>query len=184
LKATAALFLVLAAVGTAASPFLSPARELATTAVRPPLPEKKGDAAPPTEKPKAEALKRWGGAEALLVVRVEKAMSRGVGLSNPPVWNTQLDLKVDRALRGSMKKGDGAKATHSGSKKDQPKFTEGKDYVVAVNKARGGWSVTAIHEATADEVKAAASVAALPLGWSVTTDGKLASPWAGLGKKA
>ena len=47
---------------------------------------------------------------------------------------------------------------------------------------RGGWTVVAIHEATADEVKAASAVAALPLGWTVTKDGKLASPWASLGK--
>src|SRR5262245_38094977 len=87
------------------------------------------------------ALERWGRAEVVCAARLEKVDKGPVGLSEPPLYNHTLHLRVDKALRGSLKKGDQVAAGHSIRQKDEPTFPVGKDCLVALAKARDRWQV-------------------------------------------
>ncbi len=131
--------------------------------------------------PKADAVKKWGGAEAVVLAKLTAANYRGAGLSDPPVHMSMLSLTVGDALRGTLKKDAKVNASHSIRQKDAPKFPVGKDCIIALSQSRGAWVVTAIEEAKPADLADARAALALPIGWTV--DGKkVRSPWAALGK--
>jgi hypothetical protein len=135
----------------------------------------------PLPPPKAEAVKKWGAAEVVVVARLDSAESRGAGLSDPPVYLTALTLTVAEPLRGGVKKGEKVNASHSIRQRDEPRFPVGKDCLVSLTRARGSWVVTAIEESRPAALAEVRSALALPPGWVV--DGKaIKSPWASLGK--
>lgn len=135
---------------------------------------------PPPLKP--ETVKKWGGAQTLVIARLTEAQSRGASLSLPPIHRSLLSLKVNEPLRGALKKGEAVKAAHSVRQMNAPTFPVGKDCIVSLVKSRGMWVAQTVEPLSDAELKQVKVAMALPLGWTV--DGKkLRSPWAGLGKK-
>jgi hypothetical protein len=132
---------------------------------------------------KAETLARWSRSEVVVIGRFVSAQGGPVGLSQPPVYTHRLEVRIDKVLRGSAKAGERIKASHSVRQQNAPEFPTDKDLIIGLAKIRGAWQLMAYEESTAKalaEVKAATSV---PVGWTVK-NGKLVSPWAGLGKTA
>src|SRR5262249_50048571 len=86
----------------------------------------------------AEALKKWGGADVVLVAKLTRVVKGPVGLSEPPVWSHTLTFDVVSALRGSGKKGEQVVAFHSAKQKGEPTFPDGKECLVALKRTRGG----------------------------------------------
>jgi len=132
---------------------------------------------------KPEALAKWGGAEVIVVAKLQSVVAGPVGLSEPPLYTHTLKLVADRSLRGQFKAGDAISGSHQVRQKDRPIFPEGKDCVVALKQVRGMWQVVAIVEATRAAVDEAESVSRVPLGWTLQKD-RLVSPWAGMGQQA
>jgi RNA polymerase sigma factor (sigma-70 family) len=130
-----------------------------------------------------ESLGRWGQGEVVFKAQLVKAVTGPVGLSEPPLYSTQLQLRVVKVLRGSLKPGEVITAGHSVRQKDAPVFPEGREVLVAMSTARGQKSVQVVVEADAAETQQAELACALPVGWTMEK-GRLLSPWARLGKKA
>jgi RNA polymerase sigma factor (sigma-70 family) len=133
--------------------------------------------------PKPESLARWGQAEIVFTAHLSRAAGGPVGLSEPPLYSTTLQLKVIKVLRGSLKPGEVVTAVHSVRQKDRPVFPEGRDVVVAMNTSRGQKTAQAVVELTADEKEQAELACSVPPGWTIQ-QGRLLSPWAKLGAKA
>jgi hypothetical protein len=152
-------------------------------AARPILPAEGAQADKLAALPKPEAVARWGQAEIVFTAQLVRAAGGPVGLSEPPLYSTTLQLKVIKVLRGSLKKGDDITAVHSVRQKDKPVFPEGREVVVAMNTSRGQKTAQAVVELTAEEMVQAELACAVPPGWTVQ-QGRLLSPWAKLGAKA
>ncbi|MCC6417938.1 MAG: hypothetical protein IT429_06765 [Gemmataceae bacterium] len=135
--------------------------------------------APPKAVLTPEALERWGRAEAICAARLVKVDKGPVGLSEPPLYTHTLHLRVDRVLRGALKKGDQIVAAHSVRQRNEPTFPVGKDCLAALANTRGRWQVLAVREATAAEMRDAELASEVPLGWSFR-GGRLVSPWVDL----
>jgi RNA polymerase sigma factor (sigma-70 family) len=133
--------------------------------------------------PNPEALARWGQAEVVVSAQLTKVIPGPVGLSEPPLYTTTLQLHVNKVLRGSLKQGEDIAANHSIRQKAPPVFPEGKEVLVALSTVQGRKVAQAVVEATAADVEQATSACSLPLGWTVEK-GRLLSPWATLGPKA
>ena len=131
----------------------------------------------------AQALKRWGSAQYVFIGKLTAVQAGPVGRSFPPIYTHRLMLTVETALRGPTKKDDKLQCSHSARQKAPPIFPQGKSCIVSANATRGNIVVTAIEEATKENVAAAKQACSIPLGWTVK-DGKLVSPWASLGDKA
>jgi RNA polymerase sigma factor (sigma-70 family) len=151
-------------------------------AERPGLPAEGADVAPPPALT-PEALARWGQAEVVFTAHLARAVSGPVGLSDPPLYTTTLQLRVVKVLRGSLKTGDEITAVHSVRQKNKPTFPEGREVLVAMSTSRGQKAAQAVVELTAAEMEQAEVACSLPLGWTVDK-GRLLSPWATLGDKA
>jgi RNA polymerase sigma factor (sigma-70 family) len=130
-----------------------------------------------------ESLERWGQAEVVFRAQLVKAVTGAVGLSEPPLYNTQLQLKVVKVLRGSLKPGEEITAVHSVRQKLMPGFPEGREVLVAMSTARGQKSAQAVVVVTDAEMEQAELACSLPVGWTMDK-GRLLSPWAKLGEKA
>ena len=184
IKMTAVLFLALVTAGTLASAPLLVRKTAAPVptgqAPRPKAPAP-ADKTPPLS---AEALERWGKAEAVCLAKLVAAKAGPVAQSFPPIYNHTLELSILSSLRGTFKKGDSLGAHHSVRQKDEPTFPVGAECLVALKKAQGNrWQVVTIRPATAQDVAEAKLACSVPLGWSVVK-GRLVSPWASLGDKA
>jgi hypothetical protein len=179
-KVVTALLLALCTAGLGAAAALLPGRGDEKPPAVPPA--RPALAAKPKVKLKAESLERWGRAEAVFTARLLKVDAGPVARSEPPVYSHKLEFRVDKSLRGSLKKGDRVVGWHSARQKAEPVFPTGKDCLVAVSQARGQWRVEAVQEKTAEELAQAELAAGVPVGWTVS-GGQLVSPWAGLGKK-
>src|SRR5262245_33867189 len=93
-----------------------------------------------------EVFKKWGGAEVVVTAKLTQVIGGPVGLSEPPLYTHRLQLRIDRVLRGGLKKGDMVQASHSIRQKEKPVFPEGKDCIVSLGFVRGAWNVKAIEE--------------------------------------
>jgi RNA polymerase sigma factor (sigma-70 family) len=152
----------------------------ADQAERPKAPVRAEKAPPLT----AEALERWGKAEALCLAKLVAARPGPVLRSEPPIYNHTLELTILNPLRGTFKKGAQLNAHHSARQKDVPTFPVGAECLVALKQAQGNrWQVLTIKPTTAQDVAEAKLACSVPLGWSVVK-GRLVSPWASLGDKA
>jgi len=182
-KVVLALLLALCTAGLGAAAALFPEQVGQKTAparsARPPA----SAPARPKVTLKPESLERWGRAEAVFTARLLKVAAGPVAQSAPPVYNHELEFRVNKSLRGSLKEGDRVVAWHSARQQEGPVFPTGKDCLVAVSKTRGRWRVEAVQEETAAELAQAELAAGVPVGWTVS-EGQLVSPWAVLGQKA
>ncbi len=129
------------------------------------------------------AIQRWGGAQYVVIGKLEAVKAGPVGQSFPPMYTHRLTLIVEESLRGPAKKGDRLELSHVARQPAPPTFPQGKTCLVAASAVQGGITVKAIEEANEKNSAAAKQVCALPAGWTVK-DGKLVSPWATLGKDA
>jgi len=156
------------------------APQVQAPAVQPARPAEKIEPATPLN---PESLARWGQAEIVFTAHLARAVSGAVGLSEPPLYSTSLQLKVTKVLRGSLKRGEEITAYHSVRQKDKPIFPEGREVLVAMNTGRGQKVATAVVEVTASEMEQAELACSVPPGWTVEK-GRLLCPWAKLGAKA
>lgn len=142
--------------------------------VRPP-------AAPDFRGLKAEAIKKWGGAELVVVGRFTKVTAGPVGRSLPPVYTFELEITPEKVLRGPEKLGKTISARYSVRQEAPPTFPQNGDSVIGLRFVRDNWVLQSFDDATPANIEQAVKAAALPLGWTVA-DGKLVSPWAAAGK--
>jgi RNA polymerase sigma factor (sigma-70 family) len=147
---------------------------------KPPVVADKADKTPPLT---AEALERWGKAEAVCLAKLVAARPGPVARSEPPIYSHTLELTILNPLRGTLKKGTDLSAHHAARQQNVPTFPVGKDCLVALKQSQGRWQVVTIREATAEDIAEAKLACSVPLGWSVVK-GRLVSPWASLGGKA
>jgi hypothetical protein len=106
-----------------------------------------------------------------------------VARSDPPVYTHKLHFRVEKVLRGSLKKGEEVTAFCSIRQRKEPVFPVGKDCLMAGKNGRGQLVVVAVEEAKAETLAQAERACAVPVGWSLE-QGRLVSPWAKLGKTA
>jgi hypothetical protein len=132
---------------------------------------------------KPEAFQKWGQSETVVTARLTRVIPGPVGLSEPPLYTHRLQFRIDRVLRGPLKKGEELAATHSIRQKQRPTFPEGKDCLVSLSRARNSWRVSSVQAAGAEEIAQAEQACLVPLGWSMK-GARLLSPWATLGKGA
>ncbi len=66
------------------------------TPLRPPLP-------PDFSNLKEESIKKWSGAEVLLIGKLTQVVAGPVGLSEPPLRTYRMQISADKVLRGSAK---------------------------------------------------------------------------------
>jgi RNA polymerase sigma factor (sigma-70 family) len=193
-KVAFAAVLVLAAVGIGITGIVRVRAGADREAPAPDAPKAQRPAAPradegPVDQPgrplplKAEALARWGQAEVLFTAQLVRATSGPVGLSDPPLYSSTLQLRVVKVLRGSLKQGEEITAVHSVRQQNRPVFPEGREVLVAMSTSRGQKTAQVVVEVTAEEMAQAELACSVPLGWTVDK-GRLLSPWATLGEKA
>ncbi len=145
--------------------------------VRPPAP-------PDFSKVKAEALKKYAGAEVLVVGKLTQVTAGPVGLSEPPLRTYRTPIAVEKFLRGSVNLDKPLIANYSVRQQAEPKFPSATTAtVIALKQVRGMWTIQGFEEATPDVISQATMATSFPLGWTIK-DGKLVSPWAGVGKPA
>jgi len=145
--------------------------------VRPPAP-------PDFSKLKDESIKKWSGAEVLVVGKIVQAVAGPVGLSNPPLRTYRIQISADKMLRGPAKLDKQIAASYSVRQQKEPTFpTPDKDSLIALTFVRDAWVLQSIDEVNAVNVEQATMATSFPLGWTIK-DGKLVSPWASVGKPA
>ena len=145
--------------------------------VRPPAP-------PDFSKVKADALKKYAGAELLIVGKLTQVIAGPVGFSEPPLRTYRTPIAVDKILRGSVKLDKPLIANYSVRQSAEPKFPAPTTAcVIALKFTQGAWTMQGFEEAAPDIIEQATLATGFPLGWTIK-DGKLVSPWAGVGKPA
>jgi hypothetical protein len=151
---------------------------LAVTSAKPVRP------APPPDfsKVKEESLKKWAGAEVLVIGKLTQVIAGPVGLSNPPLRTYRMTINPDKVLRGSAKLDKAFQASYSVRQEKEPTFpSPDKDSLIALKFVQGAWVLQSIDDATPDNAEQAKMATSFPLGWTLKA-GKLVSPWAGVGK--
>jgi hypothetical protein len=143
--------------------------------VRPPEP-------PDFSKVKAESIKKWAGAEVLVIGKLTQVVAGPVGLSNPPLRTYRMTIAPGKVLRGSAKLDKPIAANYSVRQQAEPAFPAAdKECVIALKFVQGAWILQNV-EPTSDElIDQATRATSFPLGWTIK-DGKLISPWATVGK--
>jgi hypothetical protein len=129
-----------------------------------------------------EAIKKWAGAEVLLVGKLTNVIAGPVGLSEPPVRSYRMTVMPIKVLRGAVKVGDPLAVNYSIRSKEEPTFPAAdKECVIALKFVQKTWILQSVEEKSATNVDQATVATSFPLGWTVK-DGKLISPWATIGK--
>jgi hypothetical protein len=140
--------------------------------------------APDFSELKAESLRKWSGAEVLVLAKFEKAVAGPVGLSDPPLRTFRLQLAITKVIRGSAKLEKTLAAHYAVRQQAIPVFpAPEQDAIVALKFVRGAWEVQGYEEESKDALAQAALATSFPIGWTIK-DGKLVSPWSALGKPA
>jgi len=140
----------------------------------------------PGEKPAPEptAAEKWNAAEHVFTGSLVLVVPGPVAESYPPIYNYTLHFKIDKVLRGALKTGDTVKCHYAARQVKPPVFQEeDKPYLVAASRAQGTYRVDLLEAATEARVKEVSASTALPPGWR-SEDGRILSPWTGLGAKA
>jgi hypothetical protein len=143
--------------------------------VRPPAP-------PDFSGLKPDAIKKWSGAEVLVIGKLTDVIAGPVGLSEPPVRSYTMKISPEKVLRGSAKLDKAFTANYSVRQREEPKFpAPTKECVIALKYVQNAWILQSVEETMGDNVEQAKLATSFPLGWTIK-DGKLVSPWASVGK--
>jgi hypothetical protein len=143
--------------------------------IRPPMP-------PDFSNLKEESIKKWSGAEVLLIGKLTKVVAGPVGLSNPPLRTYKIEIAQDKILRGSAKLDKVFSASYAIKQDKEPTFpAPGKECVIALKFVRDAWILQGVEEASKEIIEQATIATSFPLGWTIK-EGKLVSPWAKDGK--
>jgi hypothetical protein len=133
---------------------------------------------------KPEAIKKWSGAEVLLIGKLTQVNAGPVGLSEPPLRTYRIQISPEKVLRGSVKVDKAIAASYSVRQRNEPVFpTPIRECVIALKFVQNAWILQSVEETTADNVEQAKIATSFPLGWTIK-EGKLVSPWAAVGKSA
>lgn len=139
-------------------------------------------AVPNFDRLKQESIKKWSGAEALIIGTFQQAIPGPVGLSQPPLYTFRLQVAPEKILRGPAKLDNPLNANFSIHQLEAPTFPgPNKKCVIALKSVRKIWIVQNFAELTDESLEQASLAVAFPLGWTIQ-DGKLKSPWAAVGK--
>lgn len=140
--------------------------------------------APPADfsRLKQDSIKKWSGAEILVLGKFTQAIPGPVGLSQPPLYTFRLQIETGKILRGPAKLDAKLNANFSIRQLNAPVFpAPDKECLIALKFVRGAWIVQHYDDATEANIEQARLATSFPLGWTIA-DGKLTSPWAAVGK--
>jgi hypothetical protein len=131
-----------------------------------------------------DAIKKWAGAEVLVIGKLTQVIAGPVGLSEPPLRSYRMTINPEQVLRGSLKVEQPIAVNYSVRQKDEPTFpTPDKRCLIALKFVQKMWVLQGVEEVSATNVEQAKLATSFPLGWTVKA-GKLVSPWAAVGKPA
>ncbi|MBM3992701.1 MAG: hypothetical protein FJ303_00865 [Planctomycetes bacterium] len=143
--------------------------------IRPPEP-------PDFGKVKEESIKKWAGAEVLLLGKLTQVIAGPVGLSNPPLRTYRMTITPEKVLRGSAKLDKAFVANYSVRQDAEPKFPQpDAECVVALKFVQNSWILQSVEQVAGENVEQAKLATSFPLGWTLK-QGNLVSPWASVGK--
>jgi len=129
----------------------------------------------------ADALKKWGKVEIVVLADLTRAVAGPVGLSEPPLRTYTLSFTVRETLRGSYPKDTPVVASYALRQSAEPKFPLGR-CLVGLSSGKGRLTAVTFETATDSALRQARLACSIPLGWTVKGE-NLLSPWAALGKK-
>jgi hypothetical protein len=131
---------------------------------------------------KEESIKKWSGAELLVIGKFTQVTAGPVGLSSPPVRTYKLQVAPDKVLRGAAPVKQALAAGYSIRQEKPPTFPNANtDAVIALKFVQNAWVVQGYEDAQAGVAEQATLATSFPLGWTIK-DKKLISPWASVGK--
>ncbi len=130
----------------------------------------------------AESIKKWSGAELLLVGKLKEVTAGPVGFSSPPFRTYRMTISGKQVLRGAIKSDKPLQAGYSVRQEAEPVFpAPDKECLLALKHVRDGWVLQSFEVATMDGIKQAKLATSFPIGWTIVNR-KLVSPWAKTGK--
>jgi hypothetical protein len=143
--------------------------------IRPPAP-------PDFSSLKPDSIKKWSGAEVLVIGKLTQVIAGPVGLSDPPLRSYKMQISPEKVLRGTAKLDKPFTANYSIKQREEPKFpAPTKECVIALKFVQNAWVLQSVEETNKDNVEQAKLATSFPLGWTIK-EGKLVSPWASGGK--
>ena len=137
---------------------------------------------PDFSKLKDDSIKKWAGAEVLLIGKLTQVVAGPVGLSDPPLRTYKIQISPANVLRGSAKFEKPFSASYSVKQRAEPTFPAPDiTCVIALKYVRDAWILQSVEETSPSNIEQAKLATSFPLGWTIK-QGKLVSPWAAVGK--
>src|SRR5262245_43620491 len=131
---------------------------------------------------KEDSIKKFSGAELLVIGKFTQVTAGPVGLSNPPVRSYKLQIMPDKILRGTAPVKQALVAGYSIRQEKPPTFPDANtDAVIALKFVKNAWVVQGYAQAQPGVAEQATLATSFPMGWTIK-DNKLISPWASVGK--
>jgi hypothetical protein len=129
-----------------------------------------------------ESIKKWSGAELLVIGKFTQVTAGPVGLSNPPVRTYKLQISPEKILRGTAPVKQAIAAAYTIRQEKPPSFPNAEtEAVIALKFVQNAWVVQSYEQAQGELADQAKLATSFPLGWTIK-DNKLISPWASVGK--